>query len=593
MKRLSRLSHTMMTCALIAALLLPAETAAATGPTPFDDIGNSFAEPSIEALYSLGVTAGTSPTTFSPRATVTREQMATFLGRLYEVLVPQPCSPAATPFVDVDAASYAAGPIGCMYRLGITAGTSPTRYSPRAPVSREQMAAFLARFYDEVSDNSCTPGATPFTDVPDSSFAVEAVGCIYGLGITTGTSPTQYSPAAVVTREQMAAFLIRLYNQLRSEGAGSDDSTGAVCCSEGSAGFVVTANSSWNQWTSGGHWSWFEEHVDRAIVFVPYWDSRLESFSDVWAYRNSYGISTDTASDARSVDHPEWVLRDADGDPVYIPFGCGGGCAHFAGDVGNPAYRADFVEQVRDLVERGYTGLKLDDVNFMWRFGDQNGNEATPIDPRTGVALTLADWQRYLAEFLEQLRAEFPQLEIVHNTIWYADAPTFSNQYVNRAIRAADYISLERGVNDGGLKGGAGKFSLLAFFDNIDRIHALGTNVIFVDRSATNEAEQRYNFAALLLVNNGNDLVSTDSKSMGSPDGWWSEFDVDLGHAIADRTYHDGLFVREFTEGVVLLNEPGNGPVTYTPDEPMRDPAGNLVTSVTLDAQEGMILRSV
>jgi len=40
------------------------------------------------------------------------------------------------------------------------------------------------------------------------------VGCIYGLGVTTSTSATAYSPGDYVTREQMAAFLARLFNAI-------------------------------------------------------------------------------------------------------------------------------------------------------------------------------------------------------------------------------------------------------------------------------------------------------------------------------------------------------------------------------------------
>ena len=56
----------------------------------------------------------------------------------------------------------------------------------------------------------------PFTDVAASSYAYGPVGCIYNLGVTTGISPIEYGPANTVTRAQMAAFLERLYNTLTS-----------------------------------------------------------------------------------------------------------------------------------------------------------------------------------------------------------------------------------------------------------------------------------------------------------------------------------------------------------------------------------------
>ena len=44
-----------------------------------------------------------------------------------------------------------------------------------------------------------------------TSSTYDDIGRIYGLGITTGTTPTTYSPATNVNRAQMASFLARLY----------------------------------------------------------------------------------------------------------------------------------------------------------------------------------------------------------------------------------------------------------------------------------------------------------------------------------------------------------------------------------------------
>lgn len=54
----------------------------------------------------------------------------------------------------------------------------------------------------------CAEASTPFVDVA-GSFAEGDIACIFGLGITTGTSATTFSPGDSVTREQMAAFLAR------------------------------------------------------------------------------------------------------------------------------------------------------------------------------------------------------------------------------------------------------------------------------------------------------------------------------------------------------------------------------------------------
>jgi hypothetical protein len=52
-----------------------------------------------------------------------------------------------------------------------------------------------------------------FTDIPDGNIFCSSILQIYYLGITGGTTATTYSPSATVTREQMAAFLARTYDR--------------------------------------------------------------------------------------------------------------------------------------------------------------------------------------------------------------------------------------------------------------------------------------------------------------------------------------------------------------------------------------------
>lgn len=217
----------------------PAPTTTTTEPPhPFGDVDTvSFAYNDITLLFDLAVTTGTSETTYSPDHDVTREQMAAFLGRMWRILAPaepeplggagQPEPPTSLPyemfpFDDVDPDSFAYDDIALIFELGITTGTGETTYSPADVVTREQMAAFLARMWDLLNPEDPSaetlelqsfpaPDPYPFDDVDASSFAYGTIAQIAQLGITTGTSETTYSPSDDVTREQMAAFLARLY----------------------------------------------------------------------------------------------------------------------------------------------------------------------------------------------------------------------------------------------------------------------------------------------------------------------------------------------------------------------------------------------
>ena len=169
---------------------------------------NSFYFADVIWLRLSGITTGCGSGQYCPDSPVTREEMAAFIARIWR-LFGGTCSSSGLPFHDVPESSFAFDDIACIRSLGITTGTSPTTYSPNELVTRGQMAAFLARLW-EAFGRDCPVVSLPFTDVPTTFFARDGVSCIYDLGITTGTSPTTYSPTHDVTRSQMAAFIARM-----------------------------------------------------------------------------------------------------------------------------------------------------------------------------------------------------------------------------------------------------------------------------------------------------------------------------------------------------------------------------------------------
>ncbi len=179
------------------------------GSDAFVDVPpSSFARDEITCLSLLGITTGTGATTYEPGKAVSREEMASVLTRTWQTLG-ETCPTASDPFVDVSPTSFARDDITCIFNLGITTGTSAATYDPSGEVTREQMAAFLARLW-RLRGGSCPAGADPFVDVSPTSFARDDITCIFNLGITTGTSAATYDPSGEVTREQMAAFLVLL-----------------------------------------------------------------------------------------------------------------------------------------------------------------------------------------------------------------------------------------------------------------------------------------------------------------------------------------------------------------------------------------------
>ena len=76
------------------------------------------------------------------------------------------------------------------------------------------------------------------------------------------------------------------------------------------------------------------------------------------------------------------------------------------------------------------------------------------------------------------IREAFPDIELVHNAIWFSDSSELDDPSIDRQIASADVIMLERGANDRGLMGGDGKYGFQTWLRAIDRIHENGAAVM-------------------------------------------------------------------------------------------------------------------
>ena len=95
-------------------------------------------------------------------------------------------------------------PVSWMLDNAITTGTTPTTYSPDESLTRGQLAALLHRLEG-------SPAAPPPVQFPDvvKPWQITPVGWMLQEAITNGTSPTTFSPEDTVTRGQLAAFFHR------------------------------------------------------------------------------------------------------------------------------------------------------------------------------------------------------------------------------------------------------------------------------------------------------------------------------------------------------------------------------------------------
>ena len=127
----------------------------------FVDVSVEGQDAAVSWMSHNEITTGTSPTTFDPGGELTRAHLVTFLWRLDG----KPAAPAH-PFVDVHA-SWQQGSVSWAADLGITTGTSPTTFDPNGPLTRAHLVTFLYRYQGEpeVTVDPASPECDPDAEV--------------------------------------------------------------------------------------------------------------------------------------------------------------------------------------------------------------------------------------------------------------------------------------------------------------------------------------------------------------------------------------------------------------------------------------------
>ena len=165
---------------------------------------------------------------------ITRAEFAAIAVQLYEELSGIHPPADETPFVDVDwneNIEY----INKAYVLGITSGTSKTTFSPDIDITREQLATMLCRAIKKYSFDGWTPendsdyyldtsGVPRFADDDEiSEYAKPSVYYMTKFGIISGVGDNKFAPRnitsyqestgyATATREQAILMSLRIFN---------------------------------------------------------------------------------------------------------------------------------------------------------------------------------------------------------------------------------------------------------------------------------------------------------------------------------------------------------------------------------------------
>lgn len=160
-------------------------------------------------LSARGITTGTTATTFSPDATLTRGQFITLLLRAYGI------SAVTNPTDNFSDAgnTYYTGYLAAAKKLGITSGVGDNKFAPDNAITRQEMFTLLynaLKVLDELPSDTSDKTLSDFTDAGSvAAWAQDAMTALVKAGSITGSGGT-LNLIGTTTRAEMAQVLYNL-----------------------------------------------------------------------------------------------------------------------------------------------------------------------------------------------------------------------------------------------------------------------------------------------------------------------------------------------------------------------------------------------
>jgi hypothetical protein len=202
----------------------------------------------VNLMAAKGITNGCTPTMYCPTQDVTRAQMAIFIVR--SVFGGDNFTPPSNQiFADVTPSTFGYNWIQELSALGITNGCLPPAppstlpsFCPTESIIRSQVAVFIIRARFGASTNFTYPMTPYFTDVTPSTFGFEWIQRMKYDNITSGCSTTLFCPTNLVTRGDMAIFVMAgEFNDLLPAGTPLISSISPAVLTAGQTGvFTIT-----------------------------------------------------------------------------------------------------------------------------------------------------------------------------------------------------------------------------------------------------------------------------------------------------------------------------------------------------------------
>ncbi|MBB6635747.1 Ig-like domain-containing protein [Cohnella thailandensis] len=180
----------------------------------FDDVQGHWAQKDIELLANKLIVNGTGRGTFAPNERVTRASFAAMLVRALGLTEASGVSLLS----DIRPYDWFAGAVATAYDAGLILGDETGAFRPNDPVTREQMAAMIARAiaFAGLTPETSRSALDRLSDKQELAvWANEPIAILLQTGVMEGNAQGTFAPRAPATRAECAAVLSRLLQYLQ------------------------------------------------------------------------------------------------------------------------------------------------------------------------------------------------------------------------------------------------------------------------------------------------------------------------------------------------------------------------------------------
>ncbi|NLB81296.1 MAG: hypothetical protein GX800_06755 [Clostridiaceae bacterium] len=128
---------------------------------------------------------------------------------------------SADDFIDLQGYEWAKASIDNLVKMGIITGTTNTTFEPARPINRAEFAKLIVSVFGFESKDK----AVLFSDVNEGDWYFDSVYAASAVGVVTGYEDGRFLPLANITRQEMAAMVVRAFKAAEVKIASSGELT--------------------------------------------------------------------------------------------------------------------------------------------------------------------------------------------------------------------------------------------------------------------------------------------------------------------------------------------------------------------------------